>query len=543
MRRGCYDRAAMLTAAVTPQSVLLPDDQPNPALQVARWVEARRHWFFGLLILLYASAFNGAWHVGPDQALYATLGRNLAAGDGYTYNLEHHKWVEPLTPLIIAAGARLVGDPQATWPAMVVMLCLALGSLALFYQLLKLTFDRTTAVVVTLLLGFSDRFFNYAFSLMTDQPFLITEMVFLIGYALICTPRPIARVWRGVGWMLVPLGVFLMFSARPVAFTILAALGGAVVYHICVAKDWRTRIRYALLGVLAIVAMFAFRAVDPRRTAPSGQHSVAAVPVAEAEVARMATERTGFVIVRMVTRYVPMIIEETTVTALLGNEIAPVIDTAIAVVAIGLGILLARREPLWGLMVAGTVGQMLFFLPRERYFLPVLPLMLLALWLALVRLNERLSPKAGGIWTAAFLVVFLATNVARIVGRIYEQRQVPMMSGPTLSSDDRKQLPIAEAMKAALNGEDIVVAKYDRLLHLLSGRRTATLPTMKRIEPLKSEVIAADAAVMARRNIYGVLPDVKVSEFAERNGLQIGPALNEGESQLHRLYRPGERVE
>ena len=51
----------------------------------------RYRWFvLGLIAVIYLAGFNGQWHVGADSALYVSLGRNLATGEGYTYQGEPH---------------------------------------------------------------------------------------------------------------------------------------------------------------------------------------------------------------------------------------------------------------------------------------------------------------------------------------------------------------------------------------------------------------------------------------------------------------------
>src|SRR5687768_7006933 len=90
-----------------------PPDPPLSARLMA-WADRNRWWLFAGVALLYLAGFNGQWRVSPDSALYASLGRNLAEGRGYTYQGEHHKWVEPALPYLIAGSFRVFG-PDAFW--------------------------------------------------------------------------------------------------------------------------------------------------------------------------------------------------------------------------------------------------------------------------------------------------------------------------------------------------------------------------------------------------------------------------------------------
>src|SRR5690606_9282324 len=59
---------------------------------------------------------------------------------------------------------------------------MAFACLWITYTLIKLHGGRPTAVLVTFLLGFTERFYQYAFSILTDLPFLTGVMMFLLGY-------------------------------------------------------------------------------------------------------------------------------------------------------------------------------------------------------------------------------------------------------------------------------------------------------------------------------------------------------------------------
>ena len=85
------------------------DAEATPSARLLAWADQRRWWLFGAVALLYLAGFNGQWRVSPDSALYASLGRNLYEGKGYTYQGERHTWVEPGFPWLISRGFRLAG--------------------------------------------------------------------------------------------------------------------------------------------------------------------------------------------------------------------------------------------------------------------------------------------------------------------------------------------------------------------------------------------------------------------------------------------------
>lgn len=514
----------------------------NAARDLALWADRFRFRLFVGVASLYLATFNGTWRMGSDQALYAGLGRNVANGLGYTFNFEHHTWVEPLTPLLVAAALKLGGGFPL---AMAFIFLSAAVALALVFALVRLYADRPTAVVVTLLLAVCETSFRYAFILFTDQPFLATLALLLLGYELVRTDKPVGR-WRWVGWALVPAGVFLVFATRPVAWTVVAALLGASAWHVAFGPGWRLRSRHAVVALLAVGAVLAFRAVDPRRS------TLGQAAVAEATVATNATERRGMLVHRMLTEFIPMTFEKTIVKSIVGIELVPGVDSVVAITVVALGLGLARRRPFWGLLVAGTVAQCLLFLPRDRYMLPVLPLLLLAIWQALETWPTRtLSPVAARRFVGVVLFVLVGANVVLFVRMIVEQHRVPVFAPYHLDEVEAVEYPkVVAAMKSEMSadGSDVAVAKFDRVLYFLSDRKTFYLPSMGRVDPLPRMVAEADRKVMANKRLFGVFHaepravgmEPEVQAFANRNGLTIGPPLNEGALQLRRLYRAGE---
>ncbi len=50
--------------------------------RVLAWVDEHRYKLYAALVVFYLLGFNGQWRPEPDSALYLTIGRNLALGDG-----------------------------------------------------------------------------------------------------------------------------------------------------------------------------------------------------------------------------------------------------------------------------------------------------------------------------------------------------------------------------------------------------------------------------------------------------------------------------
>jgi hypothetical protein len=553
------DAAAVRTPLDSPHVNESAQSVPLHARLLA-WADRQRYWLLILIPALYFAAFNGQWRVSPDSALYASLGRNLAEGKGYTYQGERHTWVEPGFPWLISKGFQLAG-PEQFWPTLLVLTGLALLALWLFYRLMKLHVGRPAAVVLTGMLALNETFFRYPYHLFTDTPFLVGVLVFLLGYErlLFLSPLPVLRERvrvrvpsapdgnapspqpspgvpgegveassnrNGLGkvatLLLIALGTFMMTATRPAIWTFLGALLAATLWHIFRGPR---RSRHVLILVVAVAAVFAYRAVDPRfqKDPITGARPVQKTSVVEGRVKDLVLHRPGLMIKRTITETVPLMFEETAVEAIYGSRIAPGVNTVLTVITIGLGILLMRERPLWGLLVGATFAQMLIHLPRERYFLPVLPLLVYALWRVAVCLELRLNGARGrGAFVAVMLLV-VGINAGVIAGDIHEQHQKPFLA----YYDHGKYEPLirlAREMESVVGERDVVIAQEDRILSYYSRRKTLPPITARRWAPPEAEVNAFRDELSAAEHLFVLLPGEKVEQLVREWRIEVEPS-------------------
>src|SRR5690606_25291005 len=76
----------------------------------------------------------------------------------------------------------------------------------------------------------------------------------------------------------------------------------------------------------------------------------------------------------------------------------------------------------WGLFVIGTLLMVLIALPAPRYMLPVLPLLALAWFGAMVQINRRLGRPWGNVVFVIMLAVWVVPNFLKITKLVAEQR-------------------------------------------------------------------------------------------------------------------------
>jgi hypothetical protein len=101
-------------------------------------------------------------------------------------------------------------------------------------------------------------------------------------------------------------------------------------------------------------------------------------------------------------------------------------NVPISLLLLGLGIGLARRRMLWGLFVAANVLMLLIIQPMDRYFLPIIPLLVYGWWLFLQWTNTKLPRRWGNMAFLLLLGFGIVPNFCKVGGVIVDQRQRAM---------------------------------------------------------------------------------------------------------------------
>ena len=90
---------------------------------------------------------------------------------------------------------------------------------------------------------------------------------------------------------------------------------------------------------------------------------------------------------------------------------------------------LFRTNLIWGFVVLGYMAQSLFFFDTQRYLLPVVPLMVYALWDLLCAVDDRKMSAIQSHWARRLPVVvfwfWVAANLVKIGDFTLEQRAQP----------------------------------------------------------------------------------------------------------------------
>ncbi|HEY8666237.1 MAG TPA: glycosyltransferase family 39 protein [Tepidisphaeraceae bacterium] len=477
---------------------------------VLHFCDTHRKLLLAGLMFLYLLSLNGQWHIEPDSALYLTIARNLALGRGYTYHGLPHHLAYPGLPWLIAGTFRIFGV-GVLWPAHVLMLLCGIGAVFLTYRLFHLHADRATATVITCLYGVSELALRYSIELRNDMPFLLGVLAALVGYEAAArylesrqrhnltgvdpestaasidapaTDAPSPRATpRTIDLVLLPIGLAITYVMRPTMWVFIPLVVLAFLWQVTRRRRWLQLSLVAALAIAVIIIFFTLR---------NGDYEDDMVGIFTSS-ARLSTTMS-----RSWNEYIPQIIRSVPAAAF-GHEVWRM-NVFACVVLLGLGAALARRRPLWGLWVAACTGMLLITLPRDRYFLPVLPLLACGWWFGIRWLNQRLPGRAGNFVCIVMLALWVCPNFVRACNGVFQQRRTPFLASYK-SGRFPALIQLSGAIKQATAENAIILSpnKWGRILTYFSDRNVLV---MREVNP----------ADLNSHPLYAVLPDDASSE-------------------------------
>jgi hypothetical protein len=491
------------------------------------WVDRWRRWLLGAVITLYLLGFNGVWRPEPDAALYMTIGRNLAEGNGYVYMGKVDGLAYPGLPYLWAGVFNVFGADSLFVPHVIIFLMTA-ATLALTYAYFRLHTTRPMAVIVSLNCAVAHTLYLCAFQLRNDVPFLLGVMAFFTGYEAVqrrargaaATGSPVWGLTNPVTpWVLLCAGLLVAVSMRPTMLALVAAIVLATVWSV-VRGSVRKRYVAAVLVVVA-GAVLAFYMLDPRQTKTgTGQYEQVAMNWLETP-ARLA----GRVLH-------PRTIEtfsRSTMEAMFGHELGMGLNTAVTLTILGIGLWLMKRRPLWLFYLLGTIAMMLVMagldVPNEegetgqlvpRHFIGALPLLMYLWWRVAIWMEKHLPPKWGLVMVVLMTGVAFGPNLVKACETLTRQRLYGYRTAHgTSETNTIEQLGATLREKVGPDATVVVPHKRGRQFVFYSGRRMVEATPVLRYPALK-----ANGPVYVLDQGESSVPD-----FLNRNRLAAGPVI------------------
>lgn len=379
----------------------------------------RLRWPLLIVLLgLYLAGYNTAWRFQPDSALYLEVGRNIAEGNGFTYQGVPNRLAYPGLPYLLASIHRIA--PGHVIPvANAVMLAITLASIAATYRLLSRAAGRSRAVAVIVILVQTVVCMKMAFSILTDMPFFLGVQACLLGCECtgwlaekpIGTNAPVRTVAdRRAGWLLVVLGLILAALMRPMMLPFVGALVAATTVHAIRGRRWRAALVSALLIALVVGAIYF---LDPRRSATGMDRY-------EEQVVQHVSN-FGQWLRECVAPNFAKLCHDTLPSTFFGFSFTEKGDYIASAILLSLCVWLFRVRPVWALWVLAVSCTMVGVVTSGRYLLPLMPLLLLAWWNLARYANLRLG-RFYGTFVALLMLTMLLPGMVRAWGTVWSEQ-------------------------------------------------------------------------------------------------------------------------
>lgn len=387
------------------------------------WLESVAHQYrrgvWAFIVCFYLLSINGLWRATPDSALYLSVARSIARGEGYVYHGEIHRLAYPGLPYFLA-GLMKISPAYFLAIADLAMVLMSLAGFWLTYRMLLQLVRPGVAMIVTLVVAVNYQVYQCGLTILTDAPFFMGSLAVLYG-GMLCGVLPARPLDKSIpprhnppgGFVLLVGGLALCAITRPVSYLLFGCTVLAAMFAAWQAPTLNRR-RAALIAVGAIAGLVAIAAaivaLDPRR------NQAASSDIYEQAMTwhiRQATSDLS----KPLTSGWHLIGTELSEAMFATSMTRPgdVIVSSATLIAAGI---ILRRWPMALLWLSATLAIQLFVKPVPRYMIPVMPLLYLAWWQMAECFNRKSSQHVANVLTIAMFVM-LAPNVGRDIGRVW----------------------------------------------------------------------------------------------------------------------------
>lgn len=433
------------------------------------------------LAVVHLVGVIGKWWPTPDSALYLSLARSLAAGEGYQFNGEPSNVVGPGFPVMLA-GIRLLPGAIGhgfVLPNLLVALC-GLGVLWLVYVCVARLSDRRSALAVVLVMGLSYRFYQNSHRIISDMPTMLAVWAML--YAAL-------RYQSGRWAWLVPAGAMATVAIAiriPIALVVGPIAVGIALDRSAATRKGRRLIVAGVILLLAVAAWQGWMAMAARIAPDTPGYTL---PFA-GDGTIVGWLKVAFAACLNLIVSMPAAahnLMESMAEYLTGQELIwPIGLPAVAMVVVGMvaawrtGRRLAPTVIV--LYLAGTVLATGEWAIRERYMLPCLPIFLLTMfegvgavvtWVGRLRRVAN-RPQARLVVISVLTAMFIAANAPRTLNWAFHYSYLsytPRYYERIAGGDYRELLPACEVVadNCGDDGSVAVIGVNRSIVHFLSG--------------------------------------------------------------------------
>jgi hypothetical protein len=357
------------------------------------------------LTVFYLPLQSGFWVPSSDGSYYLVTARNLAKGDGFTFNGEAVQLIPPGWPAVLATALRV--SPSFVFLSGVSLACL-LGAAGIWYYILRRFADQYTSSAIVLVSGCLYSWYSSTTNLCSEALFsLLLAGAILVAFQ-ISERRRLA--WR--------LPVLLTLCAAAVTVRWAGILMCPVVAAAAIHRSrWPRLDRQWITAALCIAATFGAYAGWRARPLHISSASVHSSEVS----ARIFVKPAGtfaYSPVRALEagEWTSGLVWAPARLAMTSKPVAWLANLAGWILLLLYGISLCREMRTGGWIWLATLLCILLLaarwrLPVPRYLMPVAPLLLLGFRLGYCNLTDRLSEGRIQTWIARLATGAVAATV------------------------------------------------------------------------------------------------------------------------------------
>jgi hypothetical protein len=462
---------------------------------VLSFADRHRKWLWLAVLFFYLAAFNGQWRIQPDAALYLSIGRSVADGKGFTYLGHPDHTAYPGWPRLIAITFKIFGSKSLV-PVHLLMLGISLATVAAVYRLFLIRAGRPTAVAVSIGTGLTKAFFCYAFELWSDMPFALGVMCALAGYEGLSVNysrpaearRPLKLLRLDLAFLIGGLAIAAMM--RPTIWPLMLAMGLASTIRAFHRRSWKWALPAILVGMTAIAGIvMAF-------------HHGYGDAYYQYLLRRMAGHDSG-VATHPLSENLQDLFSWAASDVLFQTRLGPIFNALLSLVVLSLGCGLFRYRVLWGFWFVLLLGTILISQATlDRYFLPVLPLLVYAWWDLLSEINRRLPRQWGNLAFAALLTFGSLMNLTKCCGIIAQQRQPHFLAKFDNGTYDGTP-EFAKKLQDRVGEKAIILVEkpYGRVVAYLSDRNAQSAAALQANELINRPVFVVEPSKEPTREL------------------------------------------
>lgn len=460
----------MASSLLTPPGEI-PAPSPPPAVPLVSTSLTRLYWAAAFLLLLTHAVL--VWQSRPaaiepaanDDAQYVLLARSLRS---FNYRDSHipgapvHAQYPPVYPALIAAGTAVFGEHLAV-VQVVTILCSMLALLLIFDTARRLA-SPLVGLLLLAPLAFNAHLVTYASRIASEMPYAMFSFAAL--WVLVAFPqsrRPL--LWVGLLTILAAL-------TRSAGLALVVALLALLLLQ----RRFKPAAIFTVAAALTVGAWLYWTTVSPNQFSERS-YTAAATTTAH----HVPTGKIGLLVVRS-TKFIQIYVAKAFSAGLEFPTVAGTsIDNAIWILlTLGLGGVglwsVRKRLPLLPLYMLIFMGLLLVYpFKLTRFFMPIAPLVLLAMFLGAVALTRRWKP---GLGLAVILLISGAILTKSVpeslaLAKKLEQcdRSQPLTSQACWRPETNAFLAATQRANDVLPKDAIVLTIKEAAFHYYTGRK------------------------------------------------------------------------